>query len=293
MELFRVLRQRGYSRSPLRTIQREVEVGTQGDQGQPQRRILPLLLRYSASNKRIAAKVKKNFAESTEGQELGEREWMIIAYKRGKNLGDLLVHSKLLNRKQPRTQGRRAMVKAAGRGGPSEGVNRGLVGHWRGDRCRHAATPSPHSYGTTFLTGNMNMEVERDKVGKAIRIVFNIIKAFHHLDNLRVKAQTPGPQQLRKITRWLGEVIWPAAPNDQTQSGIENNAGGWLVSSLYILGDHYTAMKEAARVEPGTLGLTEEEKVRAIEVANRWAKNKIKTLKPAVIREVNEYVGVT
>lgn len=132
--------------------------------------------------------------------------------------------------------------------------------------------------------------MERDKVGKAIRSIFKIIKAHHHLDNLRMEGQVPGPQQLRKITAWLGEVIWPADPNDATQSRIENNAEGWLVSSLQILKDHYTVVRNGGMEELRTLELTDEEKRRAVEVACRWAKNKVKTLKQGVLQEALKYI---
>ncbi|KAI7790206.1 hypothetical protein IRJ41_018224 [Triplophysa rosa] len=111
-ELFRALKQRCYSRGMLRKVQREVQTRkpVHGQQFQP--RLLPLVIRHSATNQNLASKIRKKIIDSTLGQDLGERSRMVVAYTRGKNLGDLLVHSKFTNKQQHKIQGRRALVRS-------------------------------------------------------------------------------------------------------------------------------------------------------------------------------------
>ncbi|KAI7797347.1 hypothetical protein IRJ41_025555 [Triplophysa rosa] len=112
MELFRALRERGYSRGMLRRIQREVQVRKPTPRQQLQPRVLPLVIGHSATNQKLASKIRKNFVDSTLRQDVVERSRMVVAFTRGKNLADLLVHSKFTNRKQHKIQGRRALVRS-------------------------------------------------------------------------------------------------------------------------------------------------------------------------------------
>lgn len=96
--LFKALRGRGYSRSKLRTIYQE-HCRSQNGQGslpsQGEGVLVPAIFSFSPSAVELMRRVKRNFRETLasipEGAEINLRS----AYKRNRNLGDLLVHSRL------------------------------------------------------------------------------------------------------------------------------------------------------------------------------------------------------
>ncbi|MGL5102271.1 MAG: GIY-YIG nuclease family protein [Plesiomonas sp.] len=96
--LFKTLRTRGYARSFLRNI---VKQQTQADKHETERRpdqqkrIIPFVVPYSKYHAKVARKVKRIFHNKADQAWMGDNFVPLIAYERGKNLRDLLVHSKL------------------------------------------------------------------------------------------------------------------------------------------------------------------------------------------------------
>ena len=87
--LFKALRQRGYTRTFLRKAQRTfLEVRARDNSPK-----IALITTYSTQSKLANARIKNNFQNRRSG--LLEENKIISAYRRNKNLGDYLVHSKL------------------------------------------------------------------------------------------------------------------------------------------------------------------------------------------------------
>ncbi|MGL5119184.1 MAG: GIY-YIG nuclease family protein [Plesiomonas shigelloides] len=94
--LFRALRKRGYSRSFLRSIAKEDLSRTKNvDDPEEEKRILPLVLEYSRSNMGVAREIRENFTSISTNTWFGEGFRMLAAYKRGRNLRDWLVSSRM------------------------------------------------------------------------------------------------------------------------------------------------------------------------------------------------------
>lgn len=93
--LFEALRRRGYSRQFLRMVAKEKAAGREGGNTSQRKRILPLVVRYSGTARGLALGIQKNFSRLTQQQALGTQYRVVAAYKRGRNLYDMLVHSEL------------------------------------------------------------------------------------------------------------------------------------------------------------------------------------------------------
>lgn len=83
---------------------------------EPKIRILPLIMKYKTT-KKLPRKLKNNYTKHTQGQVLEQQYRMVLAYRRGKNLGDYLVHSKFseLNDKQNKRRSCRYVGGVGGR----------------------------------------------------------------------------------------------------------------------------------------------------------------------------------
>lgn len=97
--LFAVLRTRGYSRRFLRSIKAEVKESFQSNNNykseRDQKNLIPLILTYSDDLVRLGSSVRAHFQQAQqENEALGDFR-VILAYRRNKNLKDLLVHSDL------------------------------------------------------------------------------------------------------------------------------------------------------------------------------------------------------
>lgn len=96
--LFKVLRTRGYSRSFLRLIKAETQ-GTQDKrvalENKGEGKIIPLITTFSATSLRLNMLIKTNFTRLQNGVEQLMNFKIISAFRRNKNLNDLLVHASL------------------------------------------------------------------------------------------------------------------------------------------------------------------------------------------------------
>lgn len=95
--LFKALRERGYSRSFLRTIHKSHVKGTprQTNMGSNQARIIPLITTFSNYGQSVNWQIKQTFSEVTKRLTLFQNYEIISAFKRNPNLKDFLVRSKL------------------------------------------------------------------------------------------------------------------------------------------------------------------------------------------------------
>lgn len=91
--LFRVLRTRGYSRSFLRRCLRSFRVPRA--QGAEKRELLPLVTTYSTISSQLNHLIKTNFVRFTKDTRVLQKSRVISAFRRNRNLQDILVHSKL------------------------------------------------------------------------------------------------------------------------------------------------------------------------------------------------------
>ncbi|XP_057680612.1 uncharacterized protein LOC130908814 isoform X3 [Corythoichthys intestinalis] len=106
--LFRALRPRGYTKRFLRQIKKEVreELGTikqikkNNKKSQKNTHLVPFVTTFSNLSRPIVMGLKKNFNEWKKERPNWQDCQVLPAYRRNKNLGDILVHSKLRALKQ-------------------------------------------------------------------------------------------------------------------------------------------------------------------------------------------------
>lgn len=94
--LVKALRGRGYSRRFLRSAIKEERKSCRRKVQAASKRILPFIVEFSKTNKNLAASLRGNFYKFLRGKALGEQCRVVAAYKRGRNLWDTLVHSKMI-----------------------------------------------------------------------------------------------------------------------------------------------------------------------------------------------------
>jgi len=71
------------------------------------------------------------------------------------------------------------------------------------------------------------------------RMMFNLLRAHHHLGYIRVGARTDNvPRALARIQTYLAEVISPASPSMATATLLQGSATNWLQTNLQILEEH-------------------------------------------------------
>lgn len=92
--LMKALRRRGYSRYFLRRAAREEKISKKRILV-PHKKVLPFIVTFSDTARRLAMKIKRNYERRSQDKTLGAQCRMVTAFKKGKNLQDLLVHSKL------------------------------------------------------------------------------------------------------------------------------------------------------------------------------------------------------
>lgn len=81
--------------------------------GEQKRRILLLIMTYSKTTKKLTGRLKRNYHKHTRGQAIEQQYRMVVAYKRGKNLGDYLVQSRL---SKPNEKQKKGIVRRYVRG---------------------------------------------------------------------------------------------------------------------------------------------------------------------------------
>ena len=98
--LFGALRSRGYSRSFLRQSLKSFQT-----QKQPNlKEMIPLITQFSSISTKLNYKIKENYKTTIENSEILQNCQVISAYRRNKNLKDLLVRAKLKPIRTPRTK---------------------------------------------------------------------------------------------------------------------------------------------------------------------------------------------
>lgn len=95
--LVKALRGRGYSRHFLRMRNKEEEKGCMGERKAQtaNKSVLPFIVEFSKTTKNLAVGLRGNFDRFLKDEALGKQCRVIAAYKREKNLQDMLVQSKM------------------------------------------------------------------------------------------------------------------------------------------------------------------------------------------------------
>lgn len=89
------LRGKGYSRHFLRMAAKEkISMGGEITQAL-NKKVLPIIVKFSGMAKGLAAGIRRNFERLSHDKSLGMQHRIVAPYKRGKNMQDILVHSKL------------------------------------------------------------------------------------------------------------------------------------------------------------------------------------------------------
>lgn len=120
-----------------------------------------------------------------------------------------------------------------------------------------------------------------------IRIMFNLLRAHHHLGYIRVGARTDNvPRALARIRTYLAEVISPAIPSPATATLLRGSATNWLQTNLQILEEHYEATVATTKREMLQVG--EFDYQQAWQVAINWMNKKYKPLHREAINRAAE-----
>lgn len=94
--LFKTLLQRGYSRSFLRKVRKEIlDPSLNPPSKQDDRQIIPLISEFSEYTRAAHYKLKSNFQQILQNTTLGEKYRIISAFKKDQSLRDILVRAKL------------------------------------------------------------------------------------------------------------------------------------------------------------------------------------------------------
>lgn len=98
--LFKALRPRGYSRSFLRSIKTEVQQVQRSERTNRNNNIIPFVSTFSSTSLKLNSIVKTHFQRLQDAIEPLSNLKIISAFKRNKNLKDLLVHASLVSERQ-------------------------------------------------------------------------------------------------------------------------------------------------------------------------------------------------
>lgn len=96
--LFKSLRKRGYSRSFLNNIKNNYK--NQRTQENRNKRPLPIILTYSSLARRLSRKLKINFQTALTDSTIDKHYKIILAYRRNRNLKDILTRAKFETQKK-------------------------------------------------------------------------------------------------------------------------------------------------------------------------------------------------
>lgn len=122
-----------------------------------------------------------------------------------------------------------------------------------------------------------------DVFQKLVLLLFNLIRAHHHLRKIK---QPPGehlaPTFHKQVRKWLEETICPAKPKEAANL-IQENADNWLQASLQILEDHHT--QAIHNIHTATLEYSTEDWDRAWLVATKWIQRRFPHIQDQIIQE--------
>lgn len=166
----------------------------------------------------------------------------------------------------------------------------------------HNTYDTQRDRGNRFLPRNNNRGRERQKESNTdrnpdyippsprlkltMKLMYELIRAVHHLHNVTTKIKDNTPTGFRKMAQFLIDTIKPAAPSKKTEELLEGNARNWLHNTQLILEEHYEA--HAHEVLSELKERTNQADWRqAFEVASNWArKNFRERLNEEVLEKV-------
>lgn len=111
---------------------------------------------------------------------------------------------------------------------------------------------------------------EYKKFRETVRVMYNLIRSFHHLGKISVKMAESDPPTIANIVAYLSNILKPARMTKTTQLLLEGNARNWAHTSRLILEEHY--LKD---IEEGTQtlqSLVEEDWRSPFKIAVKWAR---------------------
>jgi len=116
----------------------------------------------------------------------------------------------------------------------------------------------------------------------ATRLVFNLLRARHHLTYVKKGARSDEvPKALMRIRNYLSGVIFSASPNVATAILLQSSATNWLQINLQILEGHYEEVVAATKRDLGRLEAVDHQ--QAWEVAIKWFYKKYRPVLPDTI----------
>lgn len=102
---------------------------------------------------------------------------------------------------------------------------------------------------------------------KTVKNMHNLIRTIHHLNNIIDTEKQP--PTIQRLTEFLGGIIKPACPSEETALLIEGNAKNWAYTTQIILKQHYEGLIDTLSQE--ILASIPETWEEFFETASRWA----------------------
>lgn len=110
---------------------------------------------------------------------------------------------------------------------------------------------------------------EDDQFRKVVRVVYNLMRGFHHLGKISTKTIVEDPPTISSVVSYLTNVLKPACITNTTRLLLEGNAKNWAHTSRLILEEHYSQDIEKNTQTLRSLGDTN---WRApFDIAKKWA----------------------
>lgn len=117
---------------------------------------------------------------------------------------------------------------------------------------------------------NPNYTPAPPQLKTTIKLMYDLIRAVHHLDKVTTKKGNNQPITFQKLTDLLMTTIKPAFPNSRVTTLLEGNAKNWCFNAQLILEQHYEELVEST-IQSLKDQTSQCDWPHAFEVATNWA----------------------
>lgn len=117
---------------------------------------------------------------------------------------------------------------------------------------------------------NPNYTPAPPQLKTTIKLMYDLIRAVHHLDKVTTKKCDNQPITFQKLTDLLMTTIKPAFPNSRVTTLLEGNAKNWCFNAQLILEQHYEEFVEST-IQSLKDQTSQSDWPHAFEVATNWA----------------------
>lgn len=128
------------------------------------------------------------------------------------------------------------------------------------------------------------------KLRMTIKMMYDLIRFIHHLDNVSTKIVNNTPLTFKRLTELLINTIKPAMPDDEVLQLLEGNARNWAYTTQIVLEQHYEDLVEGVmkRLKEDT---DKSDWAQAFSTATNWAKKNFgKRMKSDVLERAEAFL---